>query len=44
MSKEIDVSENGNNNRRGRNYALGAVLFAMVGLFYLITVIRMGGH
>ncbi len=30
--------------RRGRNLALLAVLAALVVLFYVITIVRMGGH
>lgn len=29
--------------RRARNIALAAVLFALVVLFYAITIVRMGG-
>lgn len=29
--------------RRARNIALAIVLFALVGLFYAITIVRMGG-
>lgn len=29
--------------RRGRNLALGLVLLAFVVLFYLITIVRVGG-
>jgi hypothetical protein len=29
---------------RGKNLAIAGVLFAMVALFYLITIVRMGGH
>jgi hypothetical protein len=28
--------------RRQRNIAIGAALFAMVGLFYLITLVKLG--
>ncbi len=31
-----------NKQRRARNLALAGVLFALVALFYLITVVRMG--
>ena len=29
---------------RGKNLAIAGVLFALVVLFYLITIVRMGGH
>ncbi len=29
---------------RGRNYAVLAALVALVVLFYVITIVRMGGH
>lgn len=29
--------------KRGKNFALLAVLFGMAALFYIITVVRMGG-
>lgn len=29
--------------RRGRNYAIGGVLLALVALFYLLTIVRIGG-
>ena len=29
--------------QRGKNFALLAVLLALVGMFYMITVARMGG-
>ncbi|MBL6935917.1 MAG: hypothetical protein ISR48_10950 [Alphaproteobacteria bacterium] len=30
--------------QRSRNLALGGVLLALVALFYLITIVRMGGQ
>ena len=30
--------------QRGRNIALGAVLFGMVVLFYIVTIVKMSGH
>jgi hypothetical protein len=30
--------------RRGRNIALGLVLGAMVVLFFVMTIVRLGGH
>ncbi len=29
--------------RRGRNFALGAVLLLLVVLFYVITIVKFGG-
>ncbi len=29
--------------RRGRNIALAAVIFALAGLFYVISIVRMSG-
>ncbi len=30
--------------RRSRNIALAVLLFALVGLFYVITILRLGGR
>ena len=30
--------------RRGRNLAMLVALLALVGLFYLITIVKMSGH
>ena len=30
--------------RRGRNFALAGVLFALVALFFIITLVKMGAH
>jgi hypothetical protein len=30
--------------RRGRNFALAGVLLALVVLFFILTLVKMGGH
>lgn len=40
----IKLNEAQKKSRRGRNIALGAVLAALVVLFYVITIIKIGGH
>ena len=30
--------------RRSRNIALAVILFAMVALFFAMTIVRLGGH
>ena len=41
---EIEATESERRKRlRGRNYAVLAALLALVALFYVITVVRMGG-
>lgn len=40
---EPDDDEARKKRQRGRNLALLAVLAALVGLFYLLTIVRMGG-
>jgi len=41
---EIETTESERRKRlRGRNYAVLAALLALVALFYVITVVRMGG-
>ena len=42
------MSDSNNSNlqrkRRGRNIALGLVLAGLVALFYVITIVKMGGQ
>ncbi len=40
----IKLNEAQKKSRRGRNIALGIVLAALVVLFYIITIIKIGGH
>lgn len=47
MSKDSGMTKDSGMNapqkrRRSRNLALGGVLLALVALFYLITIVRMG--
>ncbi|WP_272953631.1 hypothetical protein [Rhizobium skierniewicense] len=39
----IKLNEAQKRSRRGRNIALGIVLAALVVLFYIITIIKIGG-
>ena len=39
---EQDERNNAASRRRSRNYVLGGILLALVGLFYGITLVRMG--
>jgi hypothetical protein len=43
MTKNVDMDAV-HRRQRSRNLALGGVLLALVGLFYLITIVRMGGQ
>jgi hypothetical protein len=40
----VKPSEAEKKSRRGRNIALGLVLSALVVLFYVITIIKIGSH
>ncbi|WP_272955844.1 hypothetical protein [Agrobacterium larrymoorei] len=40
----IKLNEAQKKSRRGRNVALGVVLAALVVLFYIVTIIKIGGH
>ncbi|MCS4241977.1 hypothetical protein M2418_001488 [Rhizobium sp. BIGb0125] len=40
----VKPSEAEKKSRRGRNIALGLVLAALVVLFYVITIIKIGSH
>ncbi len=40
----IKLNDAQKKSRRGRNIALGVVLAALVVLFYIITIIKIGGH
>ena len=40
---ERSPAEQSEARRRGRNYAIGAVLLALVALFYMLTIVRIGG-
>ncbi|QCI98521.1 hypothetical protein [Agrobacterium larrymoorei] len=40
----VKLNEAQKRSRRGRNIALGVVLAALVVLFYVITIIKIGGH
>jgi hypothetical protein len=39
----VKVSETQKKSRRSRNIALGLVLAGLVGLFYVITIVKIGG-
>ncbi|TRL39453.1 hypothetical protein FNA46_09545 [Rhizobium straminoryzae] len=39
----IKPTEAQKKSRRGRNVALGVVLAALVALFYVVTIIKLGG-
>jgi len=40
----VKLNEAQKRSRRGRNVALGLTLAALVVLFYIITIIKIGGH
>ena len=44
MMETIKLNEAQKRSRRGRNIALGVLLAALVVLFYVITIIKIGGH
>ncbi|MFC3072123.1 hypothetical protein [Shinella pollutisoli] len=39
----VNLTENQKKSRRGRNVALAVVLFALVVLFYVITLVKFTG-
>lgn len=43
MIETVKVSETQKKSRRSRNIALGLVLAGLVGLFYVITIVKIGG-
>ncbi len=43
MIETIKVTENQKKSRRNRNIALGLVLAGLVLLFYIITLVKIGG-
>jgi hypothetical protein len=43
MTREVDM-DTLHKRQRSRNLALGGVLLALVALFYLITIVRMGAQ
>lgn len=43
MIETVKVTEAQKKSRRGRNIALGLVLAALVVLFYIVTLIKIGG-
>ncbi|SIP97502.1 hypothetical protein SAMN05880590_101544 [Rhizobium sp. RU35A] len=43
MIETIKPTEAQKKSRRGRNVALGVVLAALVALFYVVTIIKLGG-
>ncbi|MBT9368798.1 hypothetical protein [Rhizobium sp. CSW-27] len=43
MIETIRPTEAQKKSRRGRNVALGVVLAALVLLFYVVTIIKLGG-
>ncbi|CAD7026275.1 hypothetical protein REJC140_02350 [Pseudorhizobium endolithicum] len=43
MIETVKVTEKQKKSRRNRNVALGLVLAGLVGLFYVITIVKIGG-
>lgn len=43
MIETIKVTDKQKKSRRNRNIALGLVLAGLVGLFYVITIVKIGG-
>jgi hypothetical protein len=43
MIDTVKLNEAQKKSRRGRNIALGLVLAALVVLFYIVTMIKLGG-
>jgi hypothetical protein len=43
MIETVKLNEAQKKSRRGRNIALGLVLAALVVLFYIVTLIKIGG-
>ena len=44
MIETVSVSESQKKSRRGRNIALGLSLAGLVVLFYVVTLIKLGGN
>lgn len=44
MIETVEVSEAQKKSRRGRNIALGLSLAGLVVLFYVVTLIKLGGN
>lgn len=44
MIETVKLNDAQKKSRRGRNVALGLTLAALVVLFYVITIIKIGGH
>lgn len=44
MIETVKLSDAQKKSRRGRNIALGVLLAGLVVLFYIITIIKIGGH
>ncbi len=44
MIETVKLNEAQKRSRRGRNIALGLTLAALVVLFYIITIIKIGGR
>ncbi|WP_173796186.1 hypothetical protein [Hartmannibacter diazotrophicus] len=42
--KEIELTPEQKRRRRNRNVAIGVALGAMVVLFYMITIVKIGGN
>lgn len=43
MIETVKVTDKQKKSRRNRNIALGLVLAGLVGLFYVITIVKIGG-
>ena len=43
MIETVKVTDKQKKSRRNRNVALGLVLAGLVGLFYVITIVKIGG-
>jgi uncharacterized protein involved in exopolysaccharide biosynthesis len=43
MIETVKITEKQKKSRRGRNVALGLVLGALVVIFYVVTLIKIGG-
>lgn len=43
MIETIKVTDKQKKSRRNRNVALGLLLAGLVGLFYVITIVKIGG-
>ncbi|CAD7056752.1 MULTISPECIES: hypothetical protein [Pseudorhizobium] len=43
MIETVKVTDKQKKSRRNRNVALGLLLAGLVGLFYVITIVKIGG-